>query len=128
MEMILYIMLTLTLGVIKLSVLLLYRRLFVGSLFHHYSMTMCMVTVLWSLSFCFAFAFQCGTRLQYFWTSVAAIEEHCDDTNAIELAFVVTDVATDLMVLAIPQPIVWKLHLSTPQKVGLCGIFLLGTL
>lgn len=46
------------------------------------------------------------TELWYFWTSAATIEKYCDNTDAIELGFVVSDVATDLMILAIPLPIV----------------------
>ena len=126
--MISYIVLVLTLGVVKLSVLLLYRRLFVGRFFNGYSLTMSALVVLWSLSFTFAYAFQCGTKLSYYWTSAATIEEYCDNTNAIDLGFVVSDVMTDLLLLATPLPIIWRLQLSMPQRIGLCGIFLLGLL
>ena len=123
-----YLIMSLTFGVIKLSVLLLYRRLFVGSLFNSYSLAMCGVIALWSLSFFFAFAFQCGTDIANWWTSAATIEAYCDNTSALNVAFVISDVITDVMILIIPLPIVWRLQMSTANKVGLTVIFLLGLL
>lgn len=37
-------------------------------------------------------------------------------------------IVTDLMMLALPVPYIWGLHLPTPQKVALGGIFLVGIL
>lgn len=117
---------TLTFGIIKMSVLLLYRRLLVGPLFNRYSLAMCFVIALWSLSFFFAFAFQCGTDIAHWWTSAATIKAYCDNTNAVNLGFVISDVITDFMILIIPIPIVWGLQMSNAHKIGLTGVFLLG--
>lgn len=111
-----------------MSVLLMYRRLFIGSLFSRYSLLMCVVIVLFSLSFFFAFAFQCRTNIQNLWSSLETIERYCDNTGAIDFGFVIADVLTDIMILVIPIPIVWRLQLSTSQRIGLIGIFLLGTM
>ena len=119
---------SLTFGIIKLSVLLLYRRLFVGSLFNFYSLVMSGVIALWSLSFFFAFAFQCGTDIANWWTSAATIETYCDNTSALIVCFAISDVITDLMILITPLPIVWRLQMSVANKVGLTAIFLLGML
>ena len=115
-------------GVIKMSVLLLYRRLFVGRSFNHYSLIMCGVIALWSLGFFFAFAFECGTDLANYWTSAETIERYCVNTDALDVGFVISDVLTDVFILAIPIPIIWKLHMSIVNKVGLTCIFLLGLL
>ena len=123
-----YLVMSLTFGIIKLSVLLLYRRLFIGSLFDFYSLTMCGVIALWSLSFFFAFAFQCGTDIANWWTSAATIEAYCDNTGALSVAFAISDVITDLMILITPLPIVWRLQMSVANKVGVTAIFLLGML
>ena len=123
-----YLIMCLTFGMIKLSVLLLYRRLFVGPIFNLYSLAMCGVIALWSLSFFFALAFQCGTHIAASWTSLAMIEAYCDNTSALNVAFVVSDVITDVMILIIPLPIVWRLQMSTANKIALTGIFLLGML
>ena len=42
----------------------------------------------------------------------------------ISLANIISDVA----ILVIPLPIVWKLHISLPQKLGLTVVFLTGSL
>ena len=119
---------TLDFGLIKLSVLLLYRRLFLGRIFGFYSLAMCILIVLWSFAFFFATAFQCGTRISAWWTSVKTIDQYCDKTAVLELGFGISDVITDLMVLMIPLPIIWKLHMSNSNKAALSGIFLLGFL
>lgn len=113
-----YLVMCLTFGMIKLSVLLLYRRLFLGPLFNIYSLIMCGVIALWSLSFVFAFAFQCGTDITAWWTSPATIEAYCDNTSALSVSFVISDVITDVMILTIPLPIVWRLQMSIANKVA----------
>ena len=115
-------------GVIKMSVLLLYRRLFVGRSFNYYSLVMCAVIFLWSVGFFFAFAFQCGVDLSSSWTSAQATKQKCVDIIALYLGYAVSDVLTDVLVLATPIPIVWKLQMSFSNKIGLTCIFLLGTL
>ena len=115
-------------GVIKMSVLLLYRRLFVGRSFNHYSLVMCGVIALWSLGFLFGFAFQCGTDITNYWTSLKTVQKYCASHHAMNFGFAISDVLTDLLILAIPIPIVWKLQMSIATKVGLTCIFLLGLL
>lgn len=117
-----------TLGVIKLSVMLLYRRIFVGNFFKRYSLVMCVLICLWSVSFVFTAGFTCGTNLSYGWTDHQAVVDHCNDIAAWSVAFAASDVVTDLLVLATPIPIVWKLQKSRLQKLEICGVFLLGLL
>ena len=116
-----------TFGVIKTSVLLFYRRLFaIDATFRRCTLALCIIVFLWTLSFFFAFTFQCGSHISYYWTSVALIEKYCVDTTALELGFAISDVITDIMILAVPQPILWRLKVSKVQRVALCGIFGLG--
>ncbi|KAL2043666.1 hypothetical protein N7G274_003973, partial [Stereocaulon virgatum] len=117
-----YLLMRLLFGTIRLSVLLFYRRIFLGRIFNRCSIAICVLIVLWSLSFCLSVAFQCGTHIEYSWTPVLDVTK-CDKDKIWELSFGITDVVTDLMVLAIPLPIIFKLHMSTLRKVGLCGIF-----
>ena len=56
------------------------------------------------------------------------MKEHCVDIGALSLGFGVSDVSIDIMILAIPIPVVWKLQMSTANKIGLIGVFLLGLL
>ena len=118
----------LTYGLIKLSVLFMYRRLFFGRVFRWYSMAVLLLIASWAIAFFFAFAFQCGTHPQYWWTSVSTIQKYCDDDAISTLVFAVTDVFTDLVVLATPIPIIWKLQMTNTNKLGLSLIFMLGLL
>ena len=115
-------------GAIKLSVVLLYRRIFVGSLFNRYSLIMCALIILWSASFLFTSAFACGTNIAYLWRGPATMKEYCLDVGAVNLGFGVSDVSIDIMILVTPIPIVWKLKMSMANKIGLMAVFLLGLL
>lgn len=44
------------------------------------------------------------------------------------MAYAVSDILTDSMVLSMPAPAVWQLQMSTRQKVAISGTFLLGAL
>ena len=87
-----------------------------------------MLITCWSLAFFFAFAFQCGTHPEYWWTSLQTIEQYYNDNAKRDLAFAVSDVVTDLMILGTPVPIVLRLQMGRLERVGLCVIFGLGTL
>ena len=117
----------LTYGVVKLSVLFLYQRIFLGRIFRWYSIILSCILVIWALSFSFSYAFQCGTHPEWWWTSHDTIAK-CDDGGKSNLAFVVSDVITDLMVLITPLPIIWGLQMSVGEKIGLTIIFGFGTL
>lgn len=115
-----------TYGTLKLSVLLLYRRIFISPVFRHVSLAMITLVAIWVVSFFFATLFQCGRNPEWFWQSSAAVKEHCGDYKYIQLGHASSDVATDLMVLATPLPMIWRLHMSTIHKISLTFIFLLG--
>lgn len=115
-------------GFIKLGVLVLYRRIFVGKTFERFSLGMCVLIGLWPLAFFFTTAFQCKTDAAAWWTSAKTSALYCDKSQDIELGFVVSDVATDLMILAIPVPQMWKLQISVWRKIIITCIFLLGLL
>ena len=115
-----------TYGTLKLSVLLLYRRIFVGRMFQRVSLAMVVLVALWVTAFFFGTLFQCGRRPEWFWQSSAAVKEHCFHYKYIQLGHASSDVATDLMVLALPVPPIWKLHMSMVQKISLTFTFLLG--
>ena len=118
----------LTYGMIKLSVLFLYQRIFLGKYFRIYSIAMCCLIASWALAFFFAFAFQCGTNPGYWWTSIETITKYCDNDKQSNLAFAISDTLTDLMVLATPLPILWRLQMGKGEKIGLSVIFMLGLL
>ena len=115
-----------SLCLIKISILLFYRRNFAGRLYR-YTIALCILIALWALSFMLVVGFQCGTHIENSFTPSLAARK-CDDSRAWELAFGISDVITDLMILITPLPIIWSLQMSTRRKVEICGVFLLGLL
>ena len=89
---------------------------------------MCALIGCWALSFVFAIAFTCGTNISYAWSNHKLVAEHCDNATAWGVAFAVSDLLTDLMVLALPLPMVWQLQKTKLQRLEICGVFLLGLL
>jgi hypothetical protein len=51
----------------------------------------------------------------------------CLNRGAIYVATAVIGVATDFMVILLPIPTIWGLHLHMKQKLGLLGIFGVGS-
>lgn len=50
----------------------------------------------------------------------------CINAIPMYLSQVYSDVVLDVLILAIPIPLVWKLQLPVKQKIAVLGIFLLG--
>ncbi len=73
------------------------------------------------------YIFAC-TPIRYFWDrNVEGGKCPIDILKAFN-AQVVPNIVTDLVLLGMPMPLVWKLGLPRGQKVALCGIFALGGL
>ncbi|QSZ35672.1 hypothetical protein DSL72_006794 [Monilinia vaccinii-corymbosi] len=116
------------LGALKLSVLMLYRRIFIGKTFNTISIILCITIVAWTVSFFFATLFECGRDFGLLWQSLKTFRQDCGKYKYIQLGHAASDVATDLLVLALPLPVIWKLHMTKDRKIGLSFIFMLGSL
>ncbi|KAI1162527.1 hypothetical protein F5B18DRAFT_623305 [Nemania serpens] len=114
-----------TVGMTKISVLLLYKRIFATRRFITVTWILIGVVVAWTLSFTLAFAFAC-IPIQSQWYH--SIQYSCINVVALFTAAVVTDVVTDFLVLILPVYKVWGLQMVLCRKVPLIGIFLLGIL
>lgn len=110
---------------IKSSILLLYRRLFPGRHFH---------IVLWCvggfvLSYSFAQSvvevFECSP-VNSLWNP--QVKGKCINLSAELVASSVLNVVTDVFILVLPLPILWRLQISMERKLQLIGIFSLGGL
>jgi len=109
----------------KLSVLLLYRRIFAIPSF---------ITWTWvvgGLLFGYFVAAECGLIFAYnpiqaqwkIWLPHTNI-----NTKSFWLAMAIINILLDVIVLAMPQAQVWKLHQSLRRKIVISLIFLLGGL
>ncbi|KAH4217063.1 hypothetical protein HBI81_140120 [Parastagonospora nodorum] len=114
-------------GLIKLSVVLLYRRIFsISRSFNIYSYFLLALITAWTIAFLGANIFQCGSHPAAAWTSVKQLLQYCDDTSGATAALALTDLIMDLMIIAAPMPIVWRMQMSLSQKLQVTSIFTLG--
>lgn len=79
----------------------------------------------WTIASLAATIFQC-VPVKGAWNS--SVSATCIDTNSFWMAYAVINILTDAIVLSLPIPQVFKLHLNIRQKITLCGVFLLGSL
>ncbi|KAL9135281.1 MAG: hypothetical protein Q9175_003530 [Cornicularia normoerica] len=119
-----------TTATIKISLLLLYYRLFSPSRrFRMAVYATAVIVVAWWIAVLFADIFQC-VPVQAFWDF--RVNNHktarCMDTVTFSIGTGVSNLVTDIMVLSLPLPMVWSLRTNQMQKITLTGIFLLGFL
>ncbi|KAF1955639.1 hypothetical protein CC80DRAFT_415320 [Byssothecium circinans] len=131
-----------TLGFIKLSVLCLYRRIFVTdttnvqNLHNMLYIFLLSLTAIWATGFCLAFMFACRGHFSAWWTSAISLITNCVNTLELLFSFAISDFLTDAIVILLPIPLViadqWeqilKLHLPMRKKLAVLMMFLLGTL
>ena len=111
-------------GASKASVLLLYFRIFVQKRFRQCVQVMLGLVTAWTITFFLTNLFACRP--------VTALVEpfygnKCVDTISMWYAGSVSDIILDLLILLMPIPVVWQLHLPTKQKIGVLAMFFLGT-
>lgn len=56
----------------------------------------------------------------------AAVAETYISFNSLWISMVSWSVSMDAIILALPAPMIWRLHLRTAEKLMLMGLFLLG--
>ena len=99
----------LSLGLIKLSVVMFYRRIFCTGVRTFTSVSVVAMSVLitaWTLAFFFLFTFYCGGHPSRAWGTVVDIVEHCPNTLNDELALGISDLIIDILIMAMPIPAV----------------------
>ncbi|KAI1387537.1 uncharacterized protein F4822DRAFT_406842 [Hypoxylon trugodes] len=117
------------LGTLKFGVVMFYRRIFANQRFYNISLGILILITAWTVAFFFATLFECnGQNLDLLWKSIKTFKEVCYKYKNIQLAHCITDIATDLIVLSMPLPEIWKLRMSIKQKIVISLIFLIGLL
>lgn len=110
---------------IKLSILLLYGRLF--PLPH-------LKRILWSvggfviscwLTITLLTIFQCRP-IRAAWD--LSVKGHCLRLNVAYIVLGTCNTITDMIALCLPMPLIWRLHTDKSRKVQLIGVFSLGAL
>ena len=118
---------TFNLGVIKISILLFYRRLFIIKPFKIASGIMMAVVASWATAFTIATIAQCRP-LAYFWEAFELeYPGHCIQVRVMYQALAYSDLLLDLVVLVLPIPMVVSLHMPWKTKIKVLDILMLGS-
>lgn len=108
----------------KLAMLALYQRLFTTRFYRWMSYLIGIFMILvWLTSLILAFT-ECQP-FEYSWNKW--IPGHCIDLMILFRYISGLNLASDLAILILPLPIVWGLHTSRTQKIGLTLTFLTGS-
>ncbi|KAI9850382.1 MAG: hypothetical protein M1838_005772 [Thelocarpon superellum] len=113
----------LCLPTVKLSILLFYLRIFTTPNFKRLAYVSIAFVVIWSLSAFLALVFACQP-INAWW--IADVNAHCMNDYDFLMAESGITILTDVWLLVMPMPLVWKLQISRQQKLALSGVFLLG--
>ena len=109
----------------KLAILALYQRIFTTRFYRWTSYLIGIFMILvWLTSFILAFT-ECQP-FEYSWNKW--IPGHCIDLMILFRYISGLNLASDLAILILPLPIIWGLHTSRAQKIGLTLTFLTGSM
>nr|KMM68404.1 hypothetical protein CPAG_04731 [Coccidioides posadasii RMSCC 3488] len=114
----------LVLGFTKAAIVCLYIRIFVSKLFQRVCRGVLLAVTIWAVAALLATIFQC-LPIEASWDK--SIAHKCINKNAFWYGFAVTNTSLDFILLLLPIQPVLKLHLHWKEKVGLLGVFALGT-
>lgn len=112
-----------TIALFKTSVILLNKRIFVQRGFQ----ILCWVTLVvngsWAVGNTLGWTLQC-LPVSAMWGAVAPTV--CFDQKGLWISLTSWDVSSDVFILGMAVPMVWKLNLKTREKAMLTGVFCLG--
>lgn len=124
---ILHIFYALTLPTMKFSILLMYARLFPTKNFRYAIYTTTFLVLSWVLGVLFAQVLNC-VPLSAAWKPAARGNARCIDIERFYYGNGISNLLTDVLILCLPLPIIWRLNTSRNRKVALTWVFLLGNL
>ncbi|CAK3739231.1 integral membrane [Lecanosticta acicola] len=117
---------TTALALNKLSILMMYQRLFgIDRRLTLAVKVVAAVVIAWWAGVDIATFLQCEP-IERFW-EYSTVGKCFDVVDFFE-GSAIPNVIADVLILLLPQPILWKLQMSWSNKLALCGIFLLGAL
>ncbi|KAK6610437.1 hypothetical protein H4I96_02035 [Botrytis cinerea] len=104
----------------KLSLLLMYRRIFPVRSIKIGSIILGGLSVAWCISIIMVSVFQC-IPMQKIWNPT--LEGHCINLKASFIGNAIPNILTDVAILALPMQQVWGLHTSVMQKTHISFVF-----
>lgn len=116
---------TLTITLVKLSILALYRRIFTTAAFMRITLVVGATVMLWFIIALFTNLFQCQP-FQAAFDAELLFTNQCINLQAYYWGITSFNLCLDVLMLYMPLHMVWGLKLPIRQKIALSGIFLLG--
>jgi hypothetical protein len=123
-----------TLFFTKSTFILFYRRVLVAdtgnlrdwaNILVHSSLILVLV---WALGLGLTWIFVC-TPIRAFWSfPYGSGEGTCLDTWKLNQATSISDLVLDVLILVVPVPMVWRLHLPVMRKIAVLTVFFLGAM
>jgi len=110
---------------IKLSILKMYGDIFASKRFHYSLWAVAVLMISWTIACSLTAIFQC-TPIAFNW-DITIPGGFCINYGAVVLAAGGFNIATDLIILVMPIPLVWKLHTSKQKKWQIIFAFALGS-
>ncbi|KAK4867733.1 hypothetical protein LT330_001243 [Penicillium expansum] len=115
-----------TIAPAKISILLFYVRIFPVRKFRIFAYILGAVVLGHGIGVLLAAIFQCSP-IAYAWDKTI-VGGSCFNQQAFFRFVSPPNIITDVLILVMPLPYVWRLHTHIGQKVALTGVFLLGSL
>lgn len=112
---------------VKISILLMYRRIFDTEAFKRATWIVGAACVAWAIAAIFCLVFQCHP-VSGMWNPKDTFTDKCINLQAYYRAVASSNMALDVVILCMPLYMVWRLKLEASQKLMLSGIFALGGL
>jgi hypothetical protein len=112
-------------GIIKISVLLMYHRIFPVRTTKIGGYILGGITIAWMISAEFVAIFQCIPVAASY---IPDLPGKCVNNKAALIGIGVPNFVTDIFILALPARLIWRLHASLWQRVSILLVFLSGSL
>jgi hypothetical protein len=109
----------------KLSILLLYHRIFPSKIFHRILWAVGTFILAYSITSSLVNLLQC-LPIEANWNPELAATAKCVNFGAELIAMSTINAVTDFVLLVLPMPRLWGLHTSLNKKIQLMAIFALG--
>lgn len=111
------------LSLVKLSVVLFYFRVFRNVRLYKYALWAASFLVVgWCIGINFLAMFEC-IPVQAYWQLTP---RRCINNNVAFLGATISNVVVDIVILLLPLPMLWRLHLDTKRRLALSGVFICG--
>lgn len=117
----------LTVTAVRISILLLYRRIFDTVIFKRILAAVGSLCLAWLLGEICTEIFLCSP-ISAAWDPQLIFTDHCGNLQASILGITISSMLLDVIILCLPLPMIWKLQLPPRHKLVVCGLFLLGGL